>query len=124
MQLQDLQLENGLKASVGAKKCNAIDLTPNTEENAIAKTLGNRLAIPIDFDYFKQPVFPYYLHEDLVVTMELKKPKKVMLCSNDASETYTISDIALEYDAVIKAQYTEKVSIAQQNSSYPYTRVI
>ena len=33
------------------------------------------------------------------------------------------SDLALEYDAIIDAGYTEKVSVAQQNSSYPYTRV-
>ena len=46
-----------------------------------------------------------------------------MLCSNDALATYTISDLALEYDAIINAGYTEKVSVAQQNSSYLYTRV-
>ena len=75
--------------------------------------------IPLDFEYFKQPVSPYYLHEDLVVTIELNKPEKVMLCSGDTAATYTISDIALEYDAIIDTGYTEKVSIAQQNSSYP-----
>ena len=37
--------------------------------------------------------------------------------------TYTILDIALEHDGIIDAQYTEKVSRAQQNSSYSYTRV-
>ena len=79
MQLQGIQLENGLKARVGAKKSDGTDLTLNTEENAIAKTLGNRFAIPLDFEYFKQPVLPYYLHEDLVVTIELNKPEKVML---------------------------------------------
>ena len=46
-----------------------------------------------------------------------------MLCSNDALATYTISDLALEYDAIIDAGYTEKVSVAQGQSSYPYTRV-
>ena len=66
---------------------------------------------------------PYYLHEDLIVTIELNKPEKVMLCSGDTAATYTISDIALEYDVIIDAVYTEKVSVAQQNSSYPYTKV-
>ena len=41
----------------------------------------------------------------------------------DEKATYTISDIALEYDAIIDAAYTEKVSRAQQKISYPYTRV-
>ena len=46
-----------------------------------------------------------------------------MLCSGDTSATYTISDLALEYDVIIDAQYTEKVSRAQQNSSNPHTQV-
>ena len=37
-----------------------------------------------------------------------------MFLHDDAS-TYTISDIALEYDGIIDVQYTEKVSRAQQN---------
>ena len=98
-------------------------MTLSTAENAVKKTLGNRFAIPLDFEYFKQPVSPYYLHEDLIVTIKLNKSEKVMLCSDDAAANYTISDIALEYDGIIDAQYTEKVSRAQQNSSYPYTRV-
>ena len=46
-----------------------------------------------------------------------------MLCSDDAAATYTISDIALEYDVIINAVYMEKESTAQQKISYPYTRV-
>ena len=46
-----------------------------------------------------------------------------MLCSNDEKVTYTISAITLEYDMIVNAEYKEKVSIAQQNISYPYTRV-
>ena len=123
MQLQGIQPENGLKARLGAKKSDGTDLTLSTAENALKKTLGNRFMIPLDFEYFKQLVSPYYLHEDLIVTIELNKPEKVMLCSGDSAATYTISDIALEYDTIIDPVYTEKVSVAQQNSLYPYTRV-
>ena len=99
MHFQGIQPENGLKARVGAKKSDGTDLTLSTAENAVKKTLGKRFAIPLDFEYFKQPVSPYYLHKKLFVTIELNKSKKVMLCSNDALATYTISDLALEYDA-------------------------
>ena len=68
-------------------------MTLNTAENAVKKTLGNRFQYPLDFEYFKQPVLPYYLHEDLVVTIELNKPEKVMLCSGDTAATYTISEL-------------------------------
>ena len=46
-----------------------------------------------------------------------------MLCSDDSAATYTISNLVLEYDTIIDFEYTEKVLVAQQNSSYPYTRV-
>ena len=41
-------------------------LSLNTEEN--------RFAIPLDFEFIKQSVCPYYLHEDLNVTIEHNKP--------------------------------------------------
>ena len=44
-------------------------------------------------------------------------------CYASAAVTYTISDPALEYDAIINAACTKKVSRAQQKSSYSYTRV-
>ena len=42
--------------------------------------------------------------------------------SSDAAATYTISDLALEYDAIIDAAYTEKVSVAQQETVYTPTQ--
>ena len=41
------------------------------EEIAIKKTLDKRFAIPLDFDFFKHPVYPYDLKEDLIVRFEL-----------------------------------------------------
>ena len=123
MELQRIQPENGLKAGVGAKKADGTDLTLNTEENAIKKTLGNRFLILLDFEFFNQPASFYYFHKDLIATIKLNKPEKVMLCSGDTLASYTISDIALDYDAIFNAQYTEKVSRAQQESSYAYTRI-
>ena len=98
-------------------------MTLSTAENDLKKTLENKFLRHLDFEYFKQLVSPYYLHKDLVVTIELNKPEKVMLCSGDTAATYTISDVALEYDAITDARYTKKVSVAQQNSSYQYTMV-
>ena len=77
----------------------------------------------LDFEWFKQPVSPYYLHENLIVTIKLNKPKKLMLCPNNAATTYKISDVALEYDSIIDAAYMKKVSKNYGNLSYPSTRV-
>ena len=65
--LQDIQSGNGLKARVGAKKADGTALTLATQENAVKKTLDNRFAIPLDFDFFKHPIYPHGLKEDLIV---------------------------------------------------------
>ena len=57
--LQDIQLAFGLKTLVCAKKADGTALTVTTLENAIKMTCDKRLAIPLDFNFFKHPVYPY-----------------------------------------------------------------
>ena len=56
---------------MGSKKSDDTALTVTTQENAIKKTFDKRLAIPLDFDFFKRPVYPYELKEDLIVRLAL-----------------------------------------------------
>ena len=86
--LQGMQSANGLKARVGAKKSGGTALTVTTHENAIKKTLDKRFAIPLDFDFFKHPVYPYGLKEDLIVRLELNSSEKVILCTGDTNAAY------------------------------------
>ena len=72
-----------------------------TQENVIENTFDKRFAIPLDFDFFKHPVYPYELKEDLIVRLELNSSVKVTLCCGDTSTTYKLSDISLEYDAIL-----------------------
>ena len=67
--LQGIQLANGLKAQVGAKKVDGTALAVTTQENAIKRKFDKRSAIPLDFDFFKHPVYPYGLKEDLIVRL-------------------------------------------------------
>ena len=62
---------NGLKARVGAKKADGTALTVKTQENVIEKTFDKWFAIPLDLDFFRHPVYPYGLKEDLIVRIEL-----------------------------------------------------
>ena len=64
--LQGIQSATGLKARVGATKPDGTALTITTEENAIKKTVSNRFLIPLDFDFFKHPTYPYGLREILL----------------------------------------------------------
>ena len=68
---QGIQSANELKVRLGAKKADGTALTMTTQENAIKKTLDKKFAIPLDFDFFRHPVYPYGLKEDLIVRLEL-----------------------------------------------------
>ena len=107
--LQGIQSANGLKARVGAKKADGMALKMTTQENAIKKTLDKRFAIPLDFDFFKHPMYPYGLKEDLIVRLELNFSEKVILCTGDTSGTYKLSGISLEYDAIFDETYATSI---------------
>ena len=55
--IQGIQSANDLKARVGAKKADGTALTVKTQQNAIKKTFDKRFAIPLDFDFFRHPVY-------------------------------------------------------------------
>ena len=67
------------------KNADGTALTVTTQENAIKKTFDKRYVIPLDFDYFKHPVYLYGLKEDLIVRLELNSSEKVILYTGDTS---------------------------------------
>ena len=97
-----------------------------TQENAIKKTFDKRFAIPLDFDFFKHPMYPYGLKEDLIVRLELNSSEKVILCTGDNSATYKLSDMSLEYDAIFDEPYATTIGEmygGTNGTSIPYTNV-
>ena len=93
--LQGIQSVNGLKRRLGAKKSDGTALTVTTQENAIKQTLDKRFVISLDFDFFKHPVYPYRLKEDLIVRLELNSSEKVILCTGDTNASYKLLNISL-----------------------------
>ena len=59
--LQGIQSANGLKAWVQAKRTDCTAITVTTKKNAVKKTFGERFALPLDFDFFKYPLYHYGL---------------------------------------------------------------
>ena len=88
--LQGIQPANSLKARVGATKSDGTALTVTTQENAIKKTLQERFAIPLNFDFFKYPVYQYGLKENFIVRLELNSFEKVISCTGYRSATYKL----------------------------------
>ena len=122
--LQGIQLANGLKARTGVKKADGTALAVTTQENTIKKTFDKRFAIPLDFDFFKHPAYPYGHKEDLIASLELNSSEKVILCTGDTSATYKLSDIPLEYDAIFDEPYATTIGeMYTGTTSIPYTKV-
>ena len=92
------------------KKSDGTALTVTTQENVIKRTLDKRFAIPLDFEFFKHPVYPYGLKEDFIVRLELNSSEKVILCTRDTSATYKLSDILLEFDTIFDKSYASSIS--------------
>ena len=122
--LQGIQSANGLKARVGVKKADGTALAVTTLENAIKKTFDERFAIPSDFDFFKQPVYPYGLKKDLIVRLELNSSEKLISCTGDTSATYKVSDKSLQYYAIFDKPYATVIGEMYTRAiSIPYTKV-
>ena len=91
--LQGIQSADGLKACVGVKKADGTALIETKQENSIKKMFDKRFGIPLDFDFFKHPVYPYGFLKDLIVRLKLNSWENVILCSGDSNATYKTSDI-------------------------------
>ena len=86
-----------------------------TQENAIKKTFDKRFAIPLDFDFFKHPVYPYGLKERSIVRIELNSAEKVILRTGE---------ISLEYNAIFDEPYATTIGgMYNGTTSIPYTKV-
>ena len=122
--LQGIPSANGLNARVGAKKAESTTLTVITQENATKKMFDKRFAILLDFDFFKHAVYPYGLKESLIVRLELNSSEKVILCNGDISATYKLSEISLEYDAIVGEPYATTIGeMYTRTTSILYTKV-
>ena len=121
--LQGIHSAAGLKARVGATKADGTALTLTKEQNAVKKTVSNRFSIPLDFDFFKHPTYPYGLRKDLIARLELNSAEKIQSANGDTAATYKISDIALEYDAIFDLDYAAMFENLYSETSIPYTKV-
>ena len=107
-----------------SKKADGTALTVTTQENAIKKTFDKRFETPLDFDFFKHPVYPHGPKERLITGLELNSSEKVILCTGDISATYELSNISLEYDAIFDKPYATTIGqMYTRTTSIPYTKV-
>ena len=115
MAYQGLGKPNMLKHRVGADNASS-----NTEDEAVSSAYGSRFCIPLDFELLESNM-PFYqagLGDRLEYELTFNDYSKVIK-SSDASASYVIKNISLEFDMVtepelarqIRQQYSGKMAI-------------
>ena len=69
--------------------------------------------------FFKHPVYPYGLKEDLIERLELNSSEKVILCSGDTAATNKLSDISLEFVFIFEKPYVATIGVVCWNNVDP-----
>ena len=115
MAYQGLGRDNMLKHRVGAG-----DASSNSEDQAVANAYKNRFCIPLDFELLEthMPFYQAGLGDRLEYELTFNDYNKVIK-STDASASYVIKNICLEFDMVsdtelvrqIRQQYEGKMTI-------------
>ena len=82
-----IQPANGFKTQAGTENGDGSSITVTTQENAKKKTFGKRLVVPLDFNFFKHPVYPYGVKKYLIVCLIINSSEKVTFCSGDTAAT-------------------------------------
>ena len=80
--------------------------------------------MPLDFDIFKHPVYPYDLGKRVFIRIELNCAKNVILCTGDTNVTYKLLDISLEYDVILDGLYATVIGEMYVKTLIYYTKVI
>ncbi|MCG7888993.1 MAG: hypothetical protein N0C80_01725, partial [Candidatus Thiodiazotropha endolucinida] len=105
MAYQGIGKENMLKHRVGAGNA-----TADKEDQAIAKAYGNRFCIPLDFELLEthMPFYQAGLGDRLEYELTFNDYNKVIK-SGDATSTYTIKNICLEFDTVSDTELARQI---------------
>ena len=105
MAYQGIGKDNMLKHRVGAG-----DKGSNKADQAIANAYGNRFCIPLDFELLEthMPFYQAGLGDRLEYELTFNDYNKVIK-SSDATSTYTIKNICLEFDTVSDPELARQI---------------
>ena len=105
--------------------CIGRDIT-NISAKAVSSVYGNKFAIPLDIEIFKN--LPYAnLQDEIIITLHFKPYSNVIIdegVNNAAPDgKYTIKNISLEYDIIEHAGLAAEVRNSFSDKTYPYTKI-
>ena len=116
----DGQTENAIKHRI-----NAGDKASNANDETVASIFDNKFCIPLDFESLESSLPLYQYGLDCRLTYELTfADYSDVIKSTDPDATYTISNISLEFDTVIKASLASQIRTEYMKSSILYDRIL
>ena len=116
----DGQTENAVRHGI-----NATNKTKDAKDQTAASIYDNRFCIPLDFVIleFSLPLYQYGLGSRLTYKLTFAIYSDVIK-STDPDATYTISNISLEFDAIINASLASQIRTKYMKSSILYDRIL
>ena len=116
----DGQTENAIKHSI-----NSGDKANNAKDQTVASIYDNRFCIPLDFEILESglPLYQYGLGSHLTYELTFAGYSDVIKAMNP-NATYTISNISLEFDTIIKASLASQIRTEYMKSSILYDRIL
>ena len=116
----DGQMENAIKHRI-----NATDKANDVKDQTVASIFDNRFCIPLDFENLESslPLYQYGLGSHLTYQLAFADYSDVIKATNP-NETYTISNISLEFNTVINASLASQIRTEYMKSSILYDRIL
>ena len=116
----DGQTENAIKHQI-----NTTNKANNAKDQTVASIYDNRFCIPLDFEILESslPLYQYGLGSHLTYELTFADYSNVIK-SMDSDETYTISNISLEFDTIINASLASQIRTEYMKSSILYDRIL
>ena len=116
----DSQTENAIKHWINAG--NKADVV---NDITVASIYNNHFCIPLDFEILESslPLYQYGLGRNLTYELTFTDYSNVSKAMN-TDATYTISNISLEFDTIIKASLASLIRTEYMKSSILYDRIL
>ena len=116
----DSQTENAIKHWI-----NATNKADVANDITVASIYDNRFCIPLDFEILESslPLYQYGLGSRLKYELTFANYSDVIKATNPDA-TYSISNISLEFDTIIKASLASQIRTEYMKSSILYDRIL
>ena len=116
----DGQTENAIK-----RRINSGDKANNAKDQTVTSIYDNRFCIPLDFEILESslPLYQYGLGSHLTYELTFADYSDVIKAT-DPNATYTISNISLEFDAIINASLASQIRTEYMKNSILYNRIL